>query len=101
MAFGAARREALSQPTIGKSFEGTVYPPEAKSLFHYFDVWNSQPLGWTLTAISYHPTTFLFVVVIFKPLAKLGTSFKVEKVDYFHDIRDIIVAFNPTLLIIR
>ena len=25
------------------------------------------PLGWTLTAISHHPTTFLFVVVLFEP----------------------------------
>jgi hypothetical protein len=73
MAFCSARREALSQPTIGKSFEGTVYPPEAKSLFHYIDVWNSRPLGWALTAISYHPTTFLFTVVLFEPMTKLGT----------------------------
>ena len=73
MAFCSTRREALSQPTIGKAFKCAIYPPEAKSLFHYFDVWNSRPLGWTLTAISYHPTTFLFAVVLFEPMTKLGT----------------------------
>ena len=71
MTFGAARREALSQPTIGKTFKCAIYPPEAKSLFHYFDVRNSRPLGRALTAISYHPTIFLFVVVLLEPLAKL------------------------------
>ena len=74
MAFKPARREALSQPTIGKPFKCAIYPSEAKRLFHYFDVRNSWPLGWTLTAISHHPTTFLFVVVLFEPLAKLGTT---------------------------
>ncbi len=73
MAFGAARREALSQPTIGKPFKCAIYPSETKRLFHHFNVWNSWPPGWTLTARSHHPTTFLFVVVLFEPLAKLGT----------------------------
>ena len=77
MTFCSARREALSQPTIGKSFKRTVYPPEAKSFFHHFNVWNSWPLGWTLTAISHHPTTLLFVVVLFESLAKFGTVPKV------------------------
>ena len=72
MTFCSARREALSQPAIGKPFKCAIYPSEAKRLFHYFDVRNSWPLGWTLTAISHHPTTFLFVVVLFEPLAKLG-----------------------------
>jgi hypothetical protein len=85
MTFRSARREALSQPTIGKSFKSTVYPPEAKSFFHHFNVWNSWPLGWTLTAISHHPTTFLFVVVLFEPLAKLRTIPKVYKIYNFHD----------------
>jgi hypothetical protein len=74
MAFGSARRETLSQPTIRKTLEGAVYPSETKSLFHNFDVRNSWPLRWTLTARSHHPTTFLFVVVLFEPLAKLGTT---------------------------
>ena len=73
MALRSARREALSQPTIGKTFKCAIYPPEAKSLFHHIDVRNSRPLGWALTAISYHPTTFLFTVVLFEPLAKLRT----------------------------
>ena len=73
MTFCSARREALSQPTIGKPFKCAIYPSEAKRLFHYFDVRNSWPLGWTLTAISHHPTTFLFVVVLFKPLSKFGS----------------------------
>jgi hypothetical protein len=69
MALRSARREALSQPAIGKPLQCRVYPTETKSLFHHFNVWNSRPLGWTLTAISHHPTTFLFVVVLFEPLA--------------------------------
>jgi hypothetical protein len=73
MAFGTARREALSQPTIGKPLEGTVYPLEVKSFFHHINVWNSRLFRWALTAISHHPTTFLFVVVLFEPLTKLGT----------------------------
>ena len=73
MAFRSARREALSQPTIGKPFKCAIYPSETKRLFHYFDVRNSWPLGWTLTTISHHPTTFLFVVVLFEPLTKLVT----------------------------
>ena len=74
MTFCSARREALSQPTIGKPFKCAVYPSETKRLFHNFDVRNSWPLRWTLTARSHHPTTFLFVVVLFEPLAKLGTT---------------------------
>jgi hypothetical protein len=74
MAFSSARIETLSQPTIRKTLEGAVYPSETKSLFHNFDVRNSWTLRWTLTAISHHPTTFLFVVVLFEPLAKLGTT---------------------------
>ena len=70
MAFSSARRETLSQPTIRKTLEGTIYPPETKSLFNYFNVWNSRPIRWTLTAISHHPTGFLFVVVLFKPSTK-------------------------------
>jgi hypothetical protein len=77
MAFSSARREALGQPTIGKSFKCTVYPSETKSLFNYFDVWNSWPIRWTLTAISHHPTAFLYVVVLFEPLPKLRTIPKV------------------------
>ena len=73
MALRSARREALSQPTIGKPFKCAVYPSEAKRLFHYFDVRNSWPLGWTLTAISHHPTTFLCIVVLFEPMTKLRT----------------------------
>lgn len=73
MAFCSARREALSQSTIGKTLEGAVYPSETKRLFHHFNVWNSWPFRWTLTAISHHPTTFLFVVVLFEPLPKLRT----------------------------
>ena len=73
MTFCSARREALSQPTIGKPFKCAIDPSEAKRLFHYFDVRNSWPLGWTLTAISHHPTTFLFVVVLFEPMTKLRT----------------------------
>ena len=73
MAFGAARREALSQPTIRKAFKCAIYPSETKRLFHYFDVRNSWPLGWTLTAISHHPTTFLCIVVLFEPMTKLRT----------------------------
>lgn len=74
MAFSSARREALGQLTIRKTLEGTIYPPETKSFFHNFNIWDSWPLGWTLTAISYHPTAFLFVVVLLESLAKLGTS---------------------------
>lgn len=85
MAFRSARREALSQPTIGKSLKGTVYPSETKSLVHHFNVWNSRPFGWALTAISNHLTTLLFVVVLFEPLAKLSAILKVKKVDYFHN----------------
>ena len=73
MTFCSARREALSQPTIGKPFKCAIYPSEAKRLFHYFDVRNSWPLGWTLTAISHHPTTFLCIVVLFEPMTKLRT----------------------------
>ena len=73
LALRSARREALCQPTIGKPFKCAIYPSEAKRLFHYFDVRNSWPLGWTFTAISHHPTTFLFVVVLFKPLSKFGS----------------------------
>ena len=73
MALRSARREALSQPTIGKPFKCAIYPSEAKRLFHYFDVRNSWPLGWTLTAISHHPTTFLCIVVLFEPMTKLRT----------------------------
>ena len=73
MALWSARREALGQLTIRKTLEGTIYPPETKSFFHNFNIWDSWPLGWTLTAISHHPTTFLFIVVLFEPLAKLGT----------------------------
>ena len=72
MTFCSARREALSQPTIGKPFKCAIYPSEAKRLFHYFDVRNSWPL-WTFASISYHPTTFLFVVVLFEPLSKFGS----------------------------
>ena len=67
MAFSSARREALSQPTIRKPLEGAVYPSEAKGLFHHINVWYSLPLG-AFTAIGHHPTTSLFVVVLFKPL---------------------------------
>ena len=74
MAFSSARREALSQPTIRKPLKCAIYPSETKRLFHYFDVRNSWPFGWELTAICYHPTTFLFVVVLFEPMAKLGTT---------------------------
>ena len=73
MALRSARREALSQPTIGKPFKCAIYPSKAKRLFHYFDVRNSGPLGWTLTAISHHPTKFLCIVVLFEPMAKLRT----------------------------
>lgn len=72
MTFCSARREALSQPTIGKPFKSAIYPSEAKRLFHYFNVRNSWPL-WAFASISYHPTTFLFVVVLFKPLSKFGS----------------------------
>ena len=58
MTFCSARREALSQPTIGKPLKCAVYPSEAKRLFHYFDVRNSWPLRWTLTAISHHQQHF-------------------------------------------
>ena len=71
MTFCSARREALSQPTIGKPFKCAIYPSEAKRLFHYFDVRNSWPLGWTLTAISHHPTKLLLVVVLHEPPAQL------------------------------
>ena len=77
MAFRSARREALSQPPIGQLLQCRVNLTETKSLFHHFNVWNSWPLGWILTAISHHPTTLLFVVVFFEPLAKLGTIPKV------------------------
>ena len=73
MAFRSARREALSQPTIGKPFQCAIYPSEAKSLFHYINVWNCWPLGWAFTAISYHPTTFLCIVVLFELMTKLRT----------------------------
>ena len=68
----SARREALSQSAIWQPLEGAVYPTKTKSLFHYFDVRNSWPL-WAFASISYHPTTFLFVVVLFKPLSKFGS----------------------------
>ena len=77
MTFCSTRREALSQPPIGQPLQCRVYPPEAKCLFHHFNVWNSWPLRCTLTAISYRPATLLFVVVLFEPLAKLGTIPKV------------------------
>jgi hypothetical protein len=73
MAFSSARREALGQPTIRKTLECAVYPPKTKRLFHNFNVWNSWPFRWTLTAISYHPTAFLFVVGLLEPSTKLGT----------------------------
>ena len=76
MAFSSARREALRQPTIWQTLEGTIYPSETKSLFNYFNVWNSWLFRWILTAISYHPTAFLFVVVLLEPLAKLRTILK-------------------------
>jgi len=71
MAFGSARRETLSQPTIRKTLEGVIHPTKTKSLFYNLNVWYSSPL-WASTSISYHPTTFLFVVVLFKPLSKFG-----------------------------
>jgi hypothetical protein len=74
MALRSARREALSQPTIWKPLEGAIYPSETKSFFHHFDVRNSWPIGWTLTAIIHHPTAFLYIVVFFEPLSKLGTT---------------------------
>ena len=73
MAFGSARREALSQPTIGKPLKCAIYPSEAKRLFHYFDVRDSWPLGWTFTAISHHPTKSLCIVILFELLTKLRT----------------------------
>ena len=73
MAFRSARREALSQPPIGQPIQCRVNPTETKRLFHHFNVWNSRTFRWALTAINHHQTTFLFVVVIFKPLPKFGT----------------------------
>ena len=86
MTFGTARRKALHQTAVGQTLERTVYPSETKCLFHNFDVWNSWPFRRTLTAISHHPTTFLFVVVLFEPLPKLRTIPKVKKIDYFHEV---------------
>ena len=77
MTFCSARREALSQPTIGKPLKCAVYPSEAKRLFHYFDVRNSWPLGWTLAAISHHPATFLLAVVLVEPLPQLRAGAEV------------------------
>lgn len=51
--------------------EGAIYPTKTKSLFYNLNVWYSWPL-WASTSISYHPTTFLFVVALFKPLSKFG-----------------------------
>jgi hypothetical protein len=73
MALRSTRREALNQPPIGKALEGAVYQTETVSLFHHFNVWNSRPFGWALTTISHHPTTLLYVVVLFEPLPKLRT----------------------------
>ena len=77
MAFMAARRKALNQSSIGQAFESGVYPAEAQSLFHNFDVWNGRPFG-AFTAIGHHPTTLLFAMVIHKPLSKLGAILKME-----------------------
>jgi hypothetical protein len=85
MALRSARIEALSHPPIGQTLQCRVNTTKTKSLFHHFNVWNSRPFGWALTAISHHPTTLLFVVVLFEPLAKLSAILKVEKVDYFHN----------------
>ena len=68
----AARGEALDEAPVRQPLEGAVNPSEAKCLFHDFDVWYSWPL-WAFASISYHPTTFLFVVVLFKPLSKFGS----------------------------
>jgi hypothetical protein len=78
MAFRSARGYALCQPPIGKSLEGTVYPPEAKSLLHYINVWNGRPFRRTLAAIGHHPAAFLLVVVLFEPMTKLGAIPKVQ-----------------------
>ena len=70
MAFGSARGEALHQPPVGKPLQSRIYPPETKSLFNHFNVWNSRPFRLTFAAVSHYPTTFLFGVVLFKPKGK-------------------------------
>ena len=82
--FLLSEERGVGQPAIGKPLKCAIYPSEAKRLFHYFDVRNSWPLGWTLTAISHYPTTFLFAMVLFEPLPKFGAIPKVEKINYFH-----------------
>ena len=73
--FLLGEERGVEPPTIGKPFKCAIYPSKAKRLFHYFDVRNSWPLGWTLTAISHHPTKFLCIVVLFEPMAKLRMIF--------------------------
>ena len=75
MAVLAARGEALDEAPVRQPLEGAVDPTEAESLFHDFNIWNRWPF-WTFPTISHHPTTFLFVVVLFKPLSKFGARGK-------------------------
>ena len=70
MAFRSARGESLRQPSIRKTLQRAVYPPEAQSLFHHLYVWYSLPF-WAFAPIGHHPATLLPVVVLFQPLAKL------------------------------
>ncbi|MBO7265894.1 MAG: hypothetical protein J6U91_06680 [Alistipes sp.] len=67
----------LNQPAIRKAFESGIYPAEAQSLFHNFDVWNGRPFG-AFATIGHHPTTPLFAMVVSKPLPKLGAVIKME-----------------------
>lgn len=85
MAFRSARGESLRQPSIRKTLQRAIYPPEAQSLFHHLYVWYSLPF-WAFAPIGHHPTTLLPIVVLFQPLAKFGAIPKVEKIDYFHDV---------------
>lgn len=85
MAFRSARRESLRQPSIRKTLQRAVYPPEAQRLFHHLYVWNSHPFR-SFAPIGHHPATLLPIVVLFQPLAKFGAIPKVEKIDYFHDV---------------
>ena len=75
MAFRTTRRKALNQSAIWQAFVSGVYPAEAQSLFHNFDVWDGRPFG-AFTAIDYHPATLLLAMVIHKPLSKLGAVLK-------------------------
>ena len=77
VAFRAARRKALNQSAIWQAFVSGVYPAEAQSLFHNFDVWNGRPFG-VFATIGHYPTTLLLAMVISKPLPKLGAVLKME-----------------------